>query len=51
MKRISITVPDEAYNFIRSYSRENNRTVSNQIVTLIRKEQEARSCQQKEINK
>lgn len=52
MKRISITVPDEVYNFIKVYSNTNNRTVSNQISEIIRKTMEDNETwQQRDPNK
>lgn len=47
MKRISITVPDEVYNFIKVYSETNNRTVSNQISAILRGTmEEVKQCRQ-----
>ena len=48
MKRITITIPEECYDYVRGVSLREGRSISNQITQFIKNNQEARSCQ-KEI--
>ena len=45
MKRITITLPEECYDYVRGVSLREGRSVSNQITQFIKNSQEARSCQ------
>lgn len=45
MKRITITLPEECYDYVRGVSLKEGRSISNQITQFIKNNQEARSCQ------
>ena len=36
MKRMSITIPEEEYNYIKTISKEHHRPVSNMLTCIIR---------------
>lgn len=44
MKRITITLPEECYDYVRGVSLKEGRSISNQITQFIKNNQEAGSC-------
>lgn len=51
MKRISITIPEDVYQYVQDISSSSNRSISNQISCLIRESMEGDEAWQREAEK
>lgn len=51
MLRISITIPEDEYNYVKDIAAASNRSISNQITCLIREVMEGDEAWQREAEK
>lgn len=51
MLRISITIPEDTYNYVKDIAAGSNRSISNQITCLIREVMEGDEAWQREVGK
>lgn len=51
MQRISITIPEEVYSYVKDIATSSNRSISNQITCLIKESMEGDEAWQREAEK
>lgn len=51
MQRISITIPEEVYSYVKDIAACSNRSISNQITCLIKESMEGDEAWQREAEK